>query len=190
MHDAVLAPSASLSRWHLPLPPPASRRPITIVVTCGAASPSQPYHRRSRWWSKAIVTIRVSVVRLPGSGPSACQPAASAASGLGTSSPPLPACAPPLFRCRRRRRSDQSGLTGLCPPPPPLLSLAAARASRLRPDPPLHAAVACGGRTGPTPPQLHPRPCYTGNYSEQPPPLHTATAGTHSPPTQLPGQKS
>ena len=52
MHDAALAPCASLSRWHLPIPPPVSRRPITIVVTCGAASPSQPYHRRSRWWSK------------------------------------------------------------------------------------------------------------------------------------------
>ena len=53
-------------------PPPAARS-LAIVVTSGAASPSQPY--QSQWWSKATVPKRVTVVCSPGLvGPPASQP--------------------------------------------------------------------------------------------------------------------
>ena len=166
MHDAALAPSPPLSSWHLPLLPPAARRPITIVVTCGTASPSQPYHRRSRWWSKATVTIRVTVVRPPGPGPSPASPPPTrlghllfSAAGVCTSAAVAAALISPtsLAFVRRRRRFCRRRWPG------PSGSVQ-------------HAAVACCGRTGQTPPQLHPRQCYTGKDSDQPPPSQAAAS--------------
>ena len=151
MHDAALAPLYLLEQ--LAPPPPASRllppnhdhghvlhgksdsaTPllITMVVksysdhTCDSG-PS------ARAWS----------VRLP-----ACRQRHFQLGYLLSSAAGV--CTSPLLRFCSRSCSDQSGLTGLCLLPRPLLSLAVARASRLRPALLLHAAAACCSRTGPT----------------------------------------
>ena len=71
MHDAALAPSPSLSRWHLPLPPPNHGR-----------GHLQRGESKSGW-SKAIVTIRVT------GGPSAVRQQAQASPASGLPSPLL-----------------------------------------------------------------------------------------------------